>query len=72
MRVEAAAEAIEESIDRALFEGRKYLHLIHGRGTGALRSAVRRHLNGHPLVNKFADATPHEGGSGTTVVDLRG
>jgi DNA mismatch repair protein MutS2 len=72
LRVEAAAEAIEESIDRAIFEGRKYLHLIHGRGTGALRSAVRRHLNGHPLVNKFADATPHEGGSGTTVVDLRG
>ena len=72
LRVEGAAGAIEESIDRAILEGRKYVHLIHGRGTGALRSAVRRHLSGHALVNKFADAPPHEGGSGTTIVDLRG
>ena len=71
LRVEAAAEAVDVEIDRALLEGRKKVHLIHGRGTGALRSAVRRRLRDHPLVESFADAAMHEGGAGTTVVDLR-
>jgi DNA mismatch repair protein MutS2 len=72
LRVEAAAEAVDVEIDRALLQGRKKVHLIHGRGTGALRAAVQRHLSDHPLVERFADAGLHEGGAGTTVVELRG
>ena len=72
LRAEAAAEAIDVSVDRALIEGRKRVHLIHGRGTGALRDAVRRHLRDHPMVEGFSDAPPHEGGSGTTIAVLRG
>ena len=71
LRAEAAAEAVDIEIDRALLAGRKKVHLIHGRGTGALRSAVRRHLSDHPLVDSFADAGLHDGGPGTTVVELR-
>ncbi len=72
LRVEAAAEAVDVEIDRALLQGRKKVHLIHGRGTGALRSAVQRHLSSHPLVERFADAALHEGGAGTTIVELWG
>jgi DNA mismatch repair protein MutS2 len=72
LRVEVAAEAVDVEIDRALLQGRKKVHLIHGRGTGALRAAVQRHLSDHPLVERFADADRHEGGAGTTVVELRG
>jgi DNA mismatch repair protein MutS2 len=63
---------VDVEIDRALLQGRKKVHVIHGRGTGALRAGVQRHLSDHPLVERFADAGLHEGGAGTTVVELRG
>ena len=42
-----------------------------GKGTGALRKAVRSLLSGHPLVESFRDGEPSEGGAGATVAALR-
>jgi len=45
--------------------------LIHGKGSGALRKAVRDLLAAHPLVDSFRDGEPAEGGAGATVAALK-
>ena len=47
------------------------MRLVHGKGTGALRKAVRDLLAGHPLVDSFRDGEPSEGGAGATVAALK-
>ena len=44
--------------------------MIHGRGTGTLRRAVREMLEHHPLVTRFESADRREGGEGVTIVFL--
>ena len=70
LRVEDAVIRIEAALDNAVLDGASSLRIIHGRGTGALRQAVREHLDGHPLV---ASVAPGEGpgGDGVTEVGLR-
>jgi DNA mismatch repair protein MutS2 len=46
------------------------VRLVHGKGTGALRKAVRGVLSDHPLVASFRDGEPAEGGAGATVAAL--
>jgi DNA mismatch repair protein MutS2 len=44
--------------------------VVHGKGTGKMRQAVREMLARHPLVKGFAFAAPNEGGEGVTVVEM--
>ena len=69
-RVDEALNVIDSLLDDAALEGMTSLKIVHGKGTGALRRAIREYLTGHPLV---ANTTPGEGGSagGVTVVQLR-
>jgi DNA mismatch repair protein MutS2 len=46
------------------------VRIIHGRGTGALRQAIREHLAGHPLVASAASGEG-PGGEGVTVVEIK-
>jgi DNA mismatch repair protein MutS2 len=48
------------------------VRIVHGHGTGQLRSAVREHLRGHPAVASQRPGAPEEGGNGATVVVLKG
>jgi DNA mismatch repair protein MutS2 len=66
-----ARDLVERYLDDAFVAGRPSVRLVHGKGTGALRKAVRRILDGHPLVDSFRDGEPSEGGAGATVVQLR-
>ena len=50
--------------------GMNLVRIIHGKGTGALRSAIREQLVHHPLVKSFTSASPQEGGDGVTVIKL--
>ncbi|MEW6583057.1 MAG: Smr/MutS family protein, partial [Actinomycetota bacterium] len=69
-RAEEARLAVRERVDAASMAGRRSLRVIHGRGTGALRAAVREELARHPLVARVEEAPPGEGGDGATLVHL--
>ena len=52
-------------------KGIREVRVIHGKGTGALRKAVRSVLSDHPLVESFRDGSPAEGGNGATVAEMK-
>jgi Smr domain-containing protein len=64
-------EVVREYLDRARAAGFAEVRLIHGRGRGVQREAVRRVLAGCPAVLTYADAPPERGGWGATLVRLR-
>jgi len=68
--VEDSIPLLEDYLDAAYMAGLPFVRIIHGKGTGVLRQAVRERLNGHPLVKKYARGDEKEGGDGVTVVSL--
>ena len=70
MWAEEALIAVENFLDRALRDGLSKVRIIHGKGTGVLRQAVRELLEHHPLVKSFKQETSDQGGSGATAVEL--
>ena len=57
-------------LDTAYLAGLPFVRIIHGKGTGALRQAVRDELRNHPLVGDFRAGEANEGGEGVTVAKL--
>jgi DNA mismatch repair protein MutS2 len=64
-------DLVEKYLDDAFMAGVAHVRLVHGKGTGALRKAVRGVLSDHPLVASFRDGEPAEGGAGATVAALK-
>ena len=71
LRVDEALDKLEGALDLAAAEGRDELRIIHGIGTGALRSAVRERLPGSSHVVEWHEAAREEGGAGATRALLR-
>lgn len=69
-RVEDALARLETYLDAAYTSGLPFARIIHGKGTGALKKAVRERVEGHPLVSKVTEALPNEGGGGVTVIHM--
>jgi DNA mismatch repair protein MutS2 len=69
-RVDEALEEVDAYLNNAVMAGMHQVRLLHGKGTGALRQAIREQLAHHPLVKSFASADPRDGGDGITVVTL--
>ena len=69
-RVDEAIPAVETFLDQAYRAGLQRLELVHGKGTGTLRNAVRELLRKHPLVSSFDGAEQREGGEGVTIVRM--
>ena len=69
-RAEEALVTVEQFLDKAVRDGLSSVRIIHGKGTGALRQAVREHLERHPLARSFEPEAPERGGSGATAVEL--
>ena len=68
-RVETAESKLEKAINQATdFD---VLWIIHGKGTGKLRSGVHEFLSNHPQVDRFELAPQNEGGSGVTLAYLK-
>lgn len=61
---------IERYVNDGYMSGLDTLRIIHGKGTGALRSAIRDQLDAHPLVAGVNSAGKDQGGEGVTVVKL--
>lgn len=68
---EDAIEELDKYLEDANLAGLDWIRIIHGKGTGALRSAVRNYLKGHRYVTDFRDGSRDEGGYGATVVSLK-
>ena len=62
---------VEEYIEAAAGKRYREVRVIHGKGTGAQRAAVRALLARHPRVESYSDAPPGAGGWGATRVILR-
>ena len=69
-RVEEALSELDKYLDDAYLAALPYARIVHGKGTGALRDAVREALGDHPLVASFRTGELNEGGEGVTVVTL--
>ena len=70
LNVEEALAELDQYLNDAFVAGQNSVRVVHGKGTGTLRLAVRRELSQHPLVESFRPADPREGGAGVTVVQL--
>jgi DNA mismatch repair protein MutS2 len=71
LRPGEAIEAVEGFIDNALMIGVNEVTILHGKGTGALKSEIRRYLKGIPAIESAVDDHADRGGAGITVVTFR-
>ena len=62
---------VESYLEAAAEAGFREVRIIHGRGRGVQKEAVRRMLAGSPLVERFEEAPADRGGWGATIAWLR-
>ena len=62
---------LDSFIDNAIMSGNYVATIIHGKGTGALKTAVRNHLKKHPSVKSVRKGLYGEGEDGVTVIELK-
>ncbi|MGG1574915.1 endonuclease MutS2 [Fictibacillus sp. NRS-1165] len=70
-RYEDAMHEVDKYLDEAMLAGYPQVSIIHGKGTGALRSGVQQLLKSHPNVKSTRMGAANEGGSGITVAVLK-
>lgn len=70
-RVEEALDDLENYLDKASLANLSPVYIIHGHGTGALKSAVRDFVSNSPYVAKYRVGEDAEGGDGVCVIDIK-
>lgn len=70
--VSEALREVEDYLDQLLRADIRQAEILHGKGTGALRDAVRNYLASCTFVTSFGYAPPNQGGDGVTVFQLSG
>jgi len=70
LTVDEALPMIDQFLYEAYVARAHSARIVHGKGTGALRSAVRKYLPTHHLVKSFRLAGKEDGGVGVTIVKL--
>ena len=71
MNLEEATEAVDTYLADAVMAGLNEVSIIHGKGTGVLRTGIQKHLKRHLNVKSFRDGMYGEGEQGVTVVMLK-
>ncbi len=69
-KVDDALDSLEAYLDKASLANLTPVYVIHGNGTGALRTYVRDYVSTSPYVAKFRPGEQSEGGDGVTVIDI--
>ena len=69
-RVDQALDSVEDLLRHAVAQATSEIRVIHGKGTGVLRTAVREYLSDHPLVESNIP-DPDNLGDGVTLVFLK-
>jgi DNA mismatch repair protein MutS2 len=70
--VEDGLDELERYLEKAYGAGLPFIRIVHGKGTGRMREAVRTALKDSPYVSSFEEAQENEGGSGVTIAHLSG
>ena len=70
-RVDTGLDRLDQYLDAASLSNNPFARIVHGKGTGRLRDAVRRALREHRAVQKWEEAKDNEGGSGVTIVRFK-
>jgi DNA mismatch repair protein MutS2 len=68
--VEDGLEELDRYLERAYSSGLLFVRIVHGKGTGKLREAVRNALKSSPYVASFEEPKDSEGGAGVTVAKM--
>ena len=71
MMTDEAINALDMFLDNAMLGRLQEVTVIHGKGTGAVRKAVREHLKRSRYVKSFRPGRFGEGEDGVTVVELK-
>ncbi|MGE5378518.1 MAG: endonuclease MutS2 [Bacteroidota bacterium] len=68
--VEDGLDELERYLERAYSSGLLFVRIVHGKGTGRMREAVRSALKASPYVASFEEPKDNEGGAGVTVAKI--
>ncbi len=71
MMLEEALSEADMFLDKAIMSGLSTVTLIHGKGTGVLRTGIQEMLRKHPHVKSYRNGRYGEGENGVTVVELK-
>ena len=69
--VDEACFSIDKYLDNCVLSGLPSIRIVHGKGTGALRTGIHKFLKSHPHVKSFRVGTFGEGEMGVTIVELK-
>ena len=68
--VEDGLDDLERYLERAYTSGLLFVRIVHGKGTGKMREAVRNALKSSSYVTSFEEPKENEGGAGVTVAKI--
>ena len=71
MTIEEARIEVDRYLDEAMLAGLTKVTIVHGKGTGALRTGIRAYLKTHPLVKSMREGKFSEGEDGVSIVELK-
>lgn len=71
MTVEEALTELDRFIDRSVLSHVPVVTIVHGKGTGTLRSAISVHLRKHPSIRTFRLGVYGEGENGVTIAEIK-
>lgn len=70
MRMEEAVKVVEDFVDQALMSSANHLRIVHGKGNGVLRNAVKAKLREYGAIKSVTHPEEEFGGDGVTLVEL--